>query len=104
MSRSSPFVLSVPFVVKIPHLPLPSVLFVRSVVKIPLPQASVFSVILVAKTLSDIACKARYKPFGPHTFCSRKTTDSHLPICCRSEAEAYVPGATGDGRKPVRAM
>jgi len=23
--------------------------------------------------------KLRYKPFGPHTFCSRKTTDFQIP-------------------------
>jgi len=88
----------------VPNEPPPFVISLPFVVIIPLPQASVFSVISVAKTLPNIARIARYKPFGPHTFCSRKTTDSHLPICCRSEAEAYVPGATGEGRKPDRAM
>ena len=58
----------------------------------------------VVKTLSNIARIARYKPFGPHTFCWRKTTDYPHRVYCRSEAEAYVPGATGEGHKPVRAM
>ena len=46
----------------------------------------------------------RYKPCGPHTFCWRKTADLEFRVCCRSEAEASVPGAAGEGRKPVRAM
>ena len=58
----------------------------------------------INKMGSNIARMARYKPFGPHTFCWRKTTDYPHRVYCRSEAEAYVPGATGEGRKPVRAM
>ena len=56
---------------------------------------------VVNQRFFNIARKARYKPFGPHTFCWRKTTDSPLKVCCRSEAEASVPGATGEGRKPA---
>ena len=59
---------------------------------------------LIMTRMINIARKARYKPFGPHTFCWRKTTDFPHPVCCRSEAEEYVPGAAGEGRKPVRAM
>ena len=51
--------------------------------------------------VSNIARGARYKPFGPHTFCWCKTTDLEFRICCRSEAEASVPGVTGEGHKPA---
>ncbi len=49
----------------------------------------------------NIARAARYKPFGPHAFCWRKTTDLEFRICCRSEAEASVALRPGSGRKPA---
>ena len=49
----------------------------------------------------NIAHKVRYKPFGPHTFCWRKTTYLEFQICCRSEAEASVALRLSSGRKPA---